>query len=80
MKNSFHAQTYWPYWEKGETMTFSGSKLPNNAIDQSHVGRYWVQYRYSKDSYGYVDGSTNEEDAATFDLDWAVDKLSLIHI
>ena len=74
MKNSFHRQTYWPLWEEGETLTFSGGKLPNNAIDQSGNGTYWVQYRYSADSYGYVDAAGNDEDASTFDIDWAVDK------
>lgn len=74
IKNTFHHQTYWPHWEKGETLTFSGSKLPNNAIERSGKGSYWVQYRYSKDSYGYVDASANTEDAATFDIDWAVDR------
>ncbi len=74
MKNQFHKQTYWPLWEGKETLTFSGGKLPNNAIDQSGTGTYWVQYRYAKDSYGYVDAAGNNEDASTFDIDWAVDK------
>lgn len=74
IKNSFHNQTYWPMWEDGETLTFAGGKLPNNAIDQSGTGTYWVQYRYSADSYGYVDASLNTDDYSTFDIDWAVDK------
>ena len=61
-------------WEEGGTLTFSGGKLPNNAIDQSGNGTYWVLYRYSADSYGYVDAAGNDEDASTFDIDWAVDK------
>lgn len=73
MKNSFHRQSYWPIWEKNETMTFTGGKLPNNAIDQSGKGTYWVQYRYAKDAYGYVDASLNTDDYSTFDIDWAVD-------
>lgn len=74
MKNSFHRQTYWPLWETGETMTFKGGKLPNNAIDQSGKGNYWVLYRYAKDSYGYVDASLNNDIYSTFDIDWAVDE------
>ncbi|WP_288318638.1 PKD domain-containing protein [Xylanibacter caecicola] len=74
IKNSFHKQTYWPLWEKGETLTFSGGKLPNNAIDQSGKGTYWVLYRYAPDAYGYVDASLNTDDYSTFDIDWAVDK------
>ncbi len=76
MKNSFHSQSYWPLWEEGETMTFKGGKLPNNAINQGGSGfsQYWVQYRYAKDSYGYVDASLNTDDYSTFDIDWAVDE------
>lgn len=74
MKNSFHKQTYWPLWEEGETLTFKGGKLPNNAIDQSGKGSYWVLYRYAKDSYGYADCSLNNDIYSTFDIDWAVDE------
>ncbi len=74
MKNSWHKQTYWPLWDANETMTFKGGKLPNNAIDQSGNGIYWVQYRYAKDAYGYVDASRNDDDYSTFDIDWAVDE------
>lgn len=74
MKNSFHKQTYWPLWEEGETLTFKGGKLPNNAIDQSGKGNYWVLYRYAKDSYGYADCSLNNDIYSTFDIDWAVDE------
>ncbi len=73
IKNSFHKQTYWPLWEDGETLTFSGGKLPNNAIEQSGKGTYWVLYRYAPDAYGYVDASLNTDDYSTFDIDWAVD-------
>ncbi|MBP3512813.1 MAG: PKD domain-containing protein [Prevotella sp.] len=73
MKNQFHNQTYWPLWEEGETLTFSGGKLPNNAVEQSGKGTYWVLYRYAPDAYGYVDASLNSDDYSTFDIDWAVD-------
>ncbi len=75
MKNSAHAQSYWPLWEEGETMTFRGGKLPNNAVDYvTGSSHYWVQYRYAKDAYGYVDASLNKDDYSTFDIDWAVDE------
>lgn len=73
MKNSFHRQSYWPSWEEGETLTFRGGRLPNNAVDQSGKGSNWILYRYAKDSYGYVDASLNNDDYSTFDIDWAVD-------
>ena len=74
MKNSFHKQTYWPLWEEGETLTFKGGKLPNNAIDYSGKGINWILYRYAKDSYGYADCSLNKDEYSTFDIDWAVDE------
>ncbi len=73
IKNSFHSQSYWPHFEGKDQLTFSGGKLPNNGIDQSGEGTYWVLYRYSKDAYGYVDASLNSDDFSTFDIDWAVD-------
>lgn len=84
IKNSFHKQTYWPGWIDDETMTFSGGKLPNNAIETSGKGTYWVQYRYAADSFGYVDAAPNSPSSDdnnsagvnrynTFDIDWAVD-------
>lgn len=75
MKNSFHNQTYWPLWEEGETITFKGGQLPNNAVDYVNgSSHYWVQYRYAKDAYGYVDASLSTDDYSTFDIDWAVDE------
>lgn len=73
-KLSFHKQTYWPLWEADtDELTFRGGRVPNNAVDQSGNGTYWVQYRYANDAYGYVDASLKDDDYATFDLDWAVD-------
>lgn len=74
IKNTFHSQSYWPVWEDGETITFKGGRLPDNAIDYSGKGTNWVLYRYSKDSYGYVDASLNTDDYSTFDISWAVDE------
>lgn len=74
IKNTFHSQSYWPMWEEGETLTFTGGKLPDNAVDYSGKGTNWVLYRYAKDSYGYVDASLNTDDYSTFDISWAVDK------
>ena len=73
-KNSFHSQSYWPKYEDKDELTFSGGRLPNNAIDQSGKGTYWVQYRYSADSYGYVDACpANDSLYSSFDISWAVD-------
>lgn len=85
IKNSFHKQTYWPQWIDDEVLMFHGDKCKNNAIETSGKGTYWVQYRYAKDTYGYVDACPNSDDDAlspsanginkynTFDIDWAID-------
>ncbi len=73
MKASSHTQSFWPLWEDGGTLTFTGGRLPNNAIDYSGKGTKWVLYRYASDSYGYADASLNSDIYSTFDIDWAVD-------
>lgn len=75
-KNAWHSQSYWPLWDDAETMTFTGTRLPDNAVayDNGNGGFYWVLYRYAADAYGYADAATNDEDYSTFDLDWAVDE------
>ena len=75
MKISSHKQSFWPLWEEGETLTFKGGKLPNNAVNYgTETSQSWVLYRYAKDAYGYVDASLNTDDYSTFDIDWAVDE------
>lgn len=78
-KNSFHSQSYWPGWVEGETLTFSGTKLRNNAVNEASKGEYWVQYFFD---WGYVDnrpdymydGSAPAANANMgFNIDWAVD-------
>lgn len=74
MKNVSHKQTYWPIWEGKDELTFKGGKLPNNAIDTSGKGTYWVQYRYAKDAYGYADACPATDSLySSFDINWAVD-------
>lgn len=74
MKNVSHKQTYWPIWEGKDELTFKGGKLPNNAIDTSGKGTYWVQYRYAKDAYGYADACPARDSLySSFDINWAVD-------
>ena len=80
MKNTFHQQSYWPAWESDEVMSFSTSRLPDNAINYGGTGedaqnpQYWITYRYAADAYGYADAAPNaDERSNSFDLDWAVD-------
>lgn len=69
MKNSFHKQSYWPEWYDGETIEFEGTKLADNAVDQSGNGSYFV-LNYLE--WGYADNLPNETDNG-FKIDWAVD-------
>lgn len=74
-KNNFHRQSHWPLWEGKTELTFKGGKLPNNAIDTSGNGTYWILYRYAKDAYGYVDASQAKDSLySSFDISWAVDE------
>ena len=72
-KNSFHAQNYYPEWIKADEMKFEGTLLPQNGVDESHIGTYYVLYSYP---WGYVDNHPNaEQNLCSFDISWAVDKL-----
>ncbi len=69
-KNTFHTQDYWPKWLNDDIMTFSGSRLAPNAVDESHQGSYYVLYAYP---WGYVDNHPNEKgDLSSFNIEWAV--------
>lgn len=71
IKNQYHTQNYFPEWVKEDKITFEGTLLPNNAIDESKDGTYWVQYSFD---YGYADNTPNNDDESTIDIDWAVDE------
>jgi len=70
-KNTYHRQDYFPLWVQSATLSFSGTILSNNAVDESGNGSYYVQYAYE---WGYVDNHPNElEDRISFNIDWAID-------
>lgn len=67
-----HSMDYWPRWLNNEkTMTFKGTRLPDNAVDESGTGTYFVQYAFA---YGYADNAPNNDDESAIDIDWAIDK------
>lgn len=71
-KNTFHAQDYYPKWVKDDVLTFSGTRLPQNAVDESGAGTYFVLYAFD---WGYVDNHPNDyADLNSFDISWAVDR------
>ena len=66
-----HSLNYWPLWlNDQETLTFSGTLLPANAIDESGSGTYYVLYSFE---YGYADNAPNNDDESAVDINWAVD-------
>ncbi|KIC00640.1 hypothetical protein OA88_18485 [Flavobacterium sp. JRM] len=67
-----HSLDYWPKWLKDqEKITFKGTRLPDNAVDESGTGSYFVQYAFL---YGYADNAPNNDNDSAIDIDWAIDK------
>lgn len=71
-KNIFHDQCYWPLWLSDKQLSFTGTCLPQNGVDKSGTGTYYVLYSYG---WGYADNHPNEyADLNSFDISNAVDK------
>lgn len=71
-KNQFHTQSYYPEWISDDELVFTGTLLPQNGVDESGIGSYYVLYSYP---WGYVDNHPNDSIALnSFDISWAVDK------
>lgn len=67
-RSPFHDQSYWPGWYAGETITFRGTRLAPNAVNEGEgTAAQWVLRPYD---WGYAD---NRPDAQDFKIDWAVD-------
>lgn len=67
-----HSMDYWPRWLNNEkTMTFKGTRLPDNYVDESGNGSYYVQYAFA---YGYADNAPNDDIESAVDIDWAIDR------
>lgn len=69
-RNVYHSQSYFPLWSSQDELTFQGALLPDNAVDESGTGSYYVQYAYA---WGYADNHPNTSNGSKFDIDWAVD-------
>ena len=67
---TFHKQPYYPQWISESSITFKGSRLADNAIDESGNGSYYVLYAYD---WGYADNHPNSSEKSNFKIDWAVD-------
>lgn len=70
-KLTYHQQPYYPAWIQSDSISFEGTLLPNNAVDEAGDGSYYVLYAYD---WGYVDNIPNDSVAGNaFNIDWAVD-------
>ena len=70
-RNSFHSQEYFPQWLADEQLTFTGTRLADNAVDESGTGSYYVLNAYD---WGYADNHPNDaEEKISVDKAWAVD-------
>jgi uncharacterized protein YjdB len=69
-RNVYHTQSYYPLWVADETLTFEGTKLADNAVDESGRGNYYVLYAYH---WGYADNQPNTDNRSAFNIEWAVD-------
>lgn len=68
-RNSYHQQdSYYPNWIEEDEITFRGTRLKNNAINE---GGTWVGYCYP---WGYADNHPNRSEFSQFKIDWAVDQ------
>jgi uncharacterized protein YjdB len=69
-RNAYHSQPYYPQWITDETLSFRGTKLAGNAVDESGRGTYYVLYA---SHWGYADNHPNADNRSAFSIEWAVD-------
>ncbi|MDR3308884.1 MAG: hypothetical protein LBS80_02910, partial [Tannerella sp.] len=69
-RNVYHHQPYYPQWITDESITFEGTKLADNYVDESGGGSYFVLYAYQ---WGYADNHPNLDNRSGFNIEWAVD-------
>ena len=69
-RNSFHQQDYFPF-RAPDQLTFTGSLLAPNAVDEGENGQHsFILYSYDS---GYADNHPNKTDGCKFCIRWAVD-------
>lgn len=73
-RNEYHLQaSYYPAWIQENEITFRGTRLADNAINEPRpdMPEHWVGYCYA---WGYADNHPNNTEYSKFKIDWAVDK------
>lgn len=70
--NTFHTDnSYYPAWLSEDEITFSGTRLPDNAVDTgTEASPNWQQSAFG---YGYADNLPNTAQGSLFKIEWAVD-------
>ena len=68
-RNPYHTQPYFPQWLDADSLTFTGTRLPDNYVDESGNGTYYVLSAYP---WGYADNHPNTSEKAQIKIDWAV--------
>ena len=73
-RNAFHTQDYFPRWLPDTTLTFKGTRLPDNVVDVQGDGSYYVLNAFE---WGYADNHANSAsvEQVGFDIDWAIDSV-----
>ena len=66
--DAFHPHTYFPKWISGETLTFSGRRLPDNGVYNEATTNFDL-YCYT----GYADARPNNEPESGLDISSAID-------
>ena len=69
-RNTYHPQPYYPLWVESDTLSFEGTKLADNYVDESGHGHYYVLYACH---WGYADNRPNTDNRSAFSIEWAVD-------
>lgn len=71
-RNAFHStNSYYPDWVETNELTFYGTRLPDNAVNEgTSEAENWVQYPFA---WGYADNHPNSSEHSQFKIDWAVD-------
>lgn len=79
-KNRFHDQEYYPKWVESSELNFRGTLLPQNGVDVSGNGSYFLQYMFKYGAYAdnYPNDARDEEGNYRngFDIGWAVDPVT----
>jgi PKD repeat protein len=68
-KNVFSDQPYYPRW-KGDSISFTGTKLNSKIADTNGDGTYFESYPFS---WGYADNLPNDDPNTVIQVKWAVD-------